>query len=73
MRCYNDSDRLIERNIMGVHYEREAMSKLTVTSMNCLEAGFQYLYKTILSNGMNVKYPPNNIAIISNWFKPLLS
>ena len=44
------------------------MSKITVTYINCLKAGLQYIYKTILYNSMNLVYLPNISARIPNWF-----
>ena len=39
-RCNNYFERIIKKTAIRVHYTTETISKLTVTSMNCLKAGF---------------------------------
>ena len=65
---YNYSKRIIKKTTIKLHFTLETIAKLNVTSMNFLESGFQYLYKTILSIGMKLEYSSNKIAQISNWF-----
>ena len=42
---HNYYERIIENNTIIVHYTTETMSKLTVTNINCLKTGFQYIYR----------------------------
>ena len=39
-RYYNYSKRIIEKTTIRVHYTTKTMPNITVTSMNCLKAGF---------------------------------
>ena len=67
-RYYNYYKRIIKNTTTRFHYTTETLLKLTVTSMNCNKSGFHSPCKTILSNGINLSYPPNKSAQISNWF-----
>ena len=43
---YKYYERIIENTTIIVHYTTETTSKLTVTKINCLKTGFQYIYRS---------------------------